>query len=105
MTLDDRIDNKIDNKIIKKYGLNPDNLLYSVLKTKNFPHTLLKEVLNDQTDYTKKYDNKYIIEWYYDYLVKSNAISMPNSIDNLMYVINKTGHINYVFLKNLLDNL
>jgi len=105
MTLDDRIDNKIDNKIIKKYGLNPDNLLYSVLKTKNFPHTLLKEVLNDQTDYTKKYDNKYIIEWYYDYLVKSNAISMPNSIDNLMYVINKTGHINYVFLKNLLDNI
>ena len=97
----------LEDKYIKKYGINPENIIYSVIKLKHFPNSLLKEVFADgeNIDYEKKYENKYIIEWYYDHLLKSNAVSMSNSIDNLVLILNKTSNINHIFLRNLLDNV
>jgi len=97
----------LDEKYIKKYGIDTGNLINSVLKIKHFPHALLKEVFAEgaKINYSEKYDGKYILEWYYDHLLKSNAVAMSNSVDNLIYILNKTGDINHIFLRNLLDNV
>jgi serine/threonine protein kinase len=100
----DHIQNIIKNDI-NKYKIDKDNIIYSVLKINYLPNSILSEIFKYDIDFYIKYNDKNIIDFYYDYLMKSNPVNMGNNIDNFILIFNKTPNISNIFLKRLLDEI
>ena len=103
--LDYEIIKKIFKNDITKYNIDKENIIQSLLKIKYLPNTLLKEICVYDIDFSIKYNDKNVVEYYYEYLTNSNPISLSNSIDNFILIFNKTSNINNGFLLNILDNI
>ena len=97
-SLDYEIIKKIFKNDITKYNIDKDNIIQSILKIKFLPNTLLKEILVYDIDFSIKYNDKNIVEYYYEYLTNSNSVSLSNSIDNFILIFNKTSNINNGYL-------
>jgi serine/threonine protein kinase len=104
-TLDYEIIKKIFKNDITKYNIDKEHIIQSILKIKYLPNILLKEICAYDVDFSIKYNYKNIIDYYYEYLLNSNPVSLSNSIDNFILVFNKTSNINHGFLLNILDNI
>ena len=104
-TLDYEIIKKIFKNDITKYNIDKEHIIQSILKIKYLPNILLKEICVYDVDFSIKYNDKNILDYYYEYLLNSNPVSLSNSIDNFILVFNKTSNINHGFLLNILDNI
>lgn len=104
-TLDYEIIKKIFKNDITKYNIDKEHVIQSILKIKYLPNILLKEICVYDVDFSIKYNDKNIIDYYYEYLINSNPVSLSNSIDNFILIFNKTSNINNGFLLNILDNI